>query len=143
MAYAIGFALAVGLAAFARVAGLDRHRAYYATLVIVVAHYYVLFAVIGGDAPALAKESIGLIVFACAAVLGFRVHPAILMIGLASHGVFDALHGHIIANAGVPHYWPAFCGTFDVVAAACMPLYSVRYACHPRSHHDLPRPAAA
>jgi hypothetical protein len=121
MAYAIGLVTALGLAAFARLTGLDRQRAYWAAIVMVVGHYYVLYAVIGGDMQALMLESIGLIVFTGAAAAGFRVNPAILMIGLAGHGVFDAVHGYLISNAGLPPYWPAFCGTFDIVAAALMP----------------------
>jgi hypothetical protein len=37
---------------------------------------------------------------------------------LAAHGVFDLAHGRIISNPGVPPWWPAFCGTYDVTAAA-------------------------
>lgn len=38
--------------------------------------------------------------------------------GLAGHGIFDFVHGYLIANSGVPAFWPAFCGSYDVVAAA-------------------------
>jgi hypothetical protein len=34
--------------------------------------------------------------------------------------VFDSIHGHVIANPGVPLWWPAFCFTFDVTMAAVM-----------------------
>jgi hypothetical protein len=36
---------------------------------------------------------------------------------LALHGVFDLVHGSLIANPGVPLWWPAFCSTYDVAAA--------------------------
>ena len=120
MAYVIGFSLAIGVAAFARIAGLDRDRAFYPTVLLVVASYYMLFGVLGGDMHALMLESIGLIAFASAAVFGVRRHLAFVAIGLAAHGVFDAAHGSLIANPGVPEWWPAFCGTYDIVAAACM-----------------------
>jgi hypothetical protein len=39
---------------------------------------------------------------------------------LAGHGVFDALHGKVIENSGVPVWWPAWCLAYDVGAAACL-----------------------
>jgi hypothetical protein len=35
-------------------------------------------------------------------------------------GVVDFLHGHLIANPGVPAWWPTFCLAYDVAAAACL-----------------------
>ena len=120
MAYVIGFTLALGVAAFARLAGFDRDRAFYSTVLLIVGSYYVLFAVVSGDMQAVVVETIGLSAFALAAVLGLRGHQVIVIAGLAAHGVFDAFHGHLIVNPGVPQWWPAFCGTYDVVAAACL-----------------------
>ena len=42
----------------------------------------------------------------------------IVAAGLAGHGLFDFVHRYLIENTGVPVFWPAFCGTYDVVAAA-------------------------
>jgi len=42
--------------------------------------------------------------------------------GLFGHGVFDTVHGHILANAGTPAWWSAFCGTYDLTAAAYLAL---------------------
>ena len=39
---------------------------------------------------------------------------------LAGHGVFDALHGKVIENAGVPVWWPAWCLAYDLGAAASL-----------------------
>ena len=47
MDYAIGAALAVAVGLFAALSGFDRDRAFYPTVLIVVAHYYLLFALIG------------------------------------------------------------------------------------------------
>jgi hypothetical protein len=51
---------------------------------------------------------------AAAAVAGFRSSAWIVVVALAGHGVFDAVHGHVIENAGVP----AWCLAYDVGAAA-------------------------
>lgn len=120
MAYFIGFVVALGVALFAMLVGLDRDRAFYTTVTIVVASYYVLFAAMGGSGHALALELIVMTGFVTAAVLGFKKSEWILVGALAGHGAFDALRGNAIDNAGVPSWWPAFCGTYDVAAAACL-----------------------
>ena len=48
MPYVIGIVLSAGVAVFARVVGFDRDRAFYPTVMIVIAAYYVLFAVMSG-----------------------------------------------------------------------------------------------
>ena len=125
MAYVIGIVLALGVFAFARWTRLDRDRAFYAAVVIVVAQYYVLFATMSAARHALVVESIVMALFVLIAVLGFRRNAWLIVVGLAAHGLFDAVHGHFVANPGVPEWWPAFCLTFDVGLAA---LLSLRFA---------------
>jgi hypothetical protein len=52
MEYVIGFALALAVVGAATMIGLDRERSFYPTVLIVIASYYVLFAVMGGRADA-------------------------------------------------------------------------------------------
>jgi hypothetical protein len=117
MGYAIGIILALVVSRFARWTGLDRDRAFYSTVAIVVASYYVLFAAMGGSTHVLAVESIVMVVFVVAAVIGFKFYPWLVVACLAGHGVFDAFHDLVVENPGVPEWWPAFCGAFDVGAA--------------------------
>src|SRR5688572_21178034 len=98
----VGIALAIGLAVLATSSGLDRDRAYYPVVLIVIAWYYVLFAVISGSMRALLLESIAMVVFTALALIGFRSNLWLVAAGIAAHGVFDAVHGRIITNAGVP-----------------------------------------
>ena len=58
MGYGIGSVLALIVSVFARLVGLDRDRAFYPTVLIVIALIYVLFAVMGGSMHALMMESI-------------------------------------------------------------------------------------
>jgi hypothetical protein len=116
--YLVGVVLSLGVAVFARYSGFDRDRAFYATVVVVVASYYVLFAVIGGSVHALLAESTVMTAFVAAAVLGFRSSTWIIVAALAGHGVLDGFHGLVIDNAGMPAYWPAFCASYDIGAAA-------------------------
>lgn len=39
---------------------------------------------------------------------------------IAGHGLFDAVRGHVLVNPGMPVWWPAFCLTFDLGAAAAL-----------------------
>ena len=85
---------------------------------IVIALYYVLFAVMAGSIQTVLAESVVMVVFAAAAVAGFRSSSWIVVAALAGHGVFDAFHGYVIENPGVPAWWPAWCLAYDVGAAA-------------------------
>jgi hypothetical protein len=117
MEYLIGALLGVVACAFGALAGFDRDRSFYPVMLVVIAPYYDLFAVLGGGG-ALAPETGVLALFALASFVGMRANLWIVVAALAAHGVFDFYHGGLIANAGVPAWWPAFCLSFDVVAAA-------------------------
>ena len=117
MAYAIGIVLSLSVALFASRVGLDRDRAFYPTMLIVIASYYVLFAAMSGSASTVLFESMVMTGFSIAAVVGFKSSAWIVVGGLAGHGVFDALHGYFLENSGVPIWWPAFCLAFDLGAA--------------------------
>jgi hypothetical protein len=110
------FALAVGL--FATGIGLDRDRAFYPVVTIVIASYYALFAVIGASTQALILESLVGTVFLATAVSGFKSSLWLVVAALAAHGIFDLGHGTVVSNPGVPSWWPQFCLTFDVTLAA-------------------------
>lgn len=114
----VGVVLALFIGLGCTFIGLDRDRAFYPTVLIVIALYYALFAVMGGSARALALESVGIVVFVVAAVAGFRGSLWLVVAGLAGHGLFDFAHARLIANPGVPVFWPRFCFAYDVVAAA-------------------------
>jgi hypothetical protein len=120
MGYAIGIVLALIVSCFARVVGLDRDRAFYPTVTIVIALLYVLFAVIGGSTEALAVDGTVMAAFAAVATIGFRKNLWLVVACLAAHGVLDLFHGHVVRNPGVPEWWPAFCSTYDVVAAGVL-----------------------
>ena len=118
MALLIGTSLAVVVGLFATAVGLDRDRAFYPTVMIVIAALYSLFAVIGGSTHALVLEALVGVVFVVGAVSGFKSSLWIVAVALAAHGIYDFVHGWVFANPGVPSFWPAFCGAYDVTAAA-------------------------
>jgi hypothetical protein len=120
MPYVVGTALSVVVAVFARYVGLDRDRAFYPTVMIVIALYYVLFAAMTGSMQMILMESAFMVVFATAAVAGFKSSMWIVAAALVGHGVFDVIRGEVLKNPGVPAFWPAFCSAYDIAAGALL-----------------------
>ena len=127
MEYVVGLVLAVAVAFFAVVVGFDRDRAFYPTVLVVVATYYILFAVMGGGRRPLLEELVGAGVFILAAVIGYRSNLWWAAAGLIGHGVFDYFHHRLITDPGVPIWWPGFCGAFDVLFGAFLVMRLVRF----------------
>ena len=126
MEYLIGVGLAIAVCVFAMVAGFDRERVFYPTMVLVVAHYYILFAVMGSSTPALALESLAAAAFLALAVIGFKKNLWLTAAALAGHGVFDFFHHLLIRNPGVPVWWPGFCLSFDAFAGGFLAVLLMR-----------------
>ena len=126
MEYLIGVGLAVGVCVFAMLSKFDRDRVFYPTVVAIVAHYYILFAVMGRSTSALAWESLVAAAFFAVAVVGFKKNLWLIVAGLAGHGVFDFFHHVFIHNPGVPAWWPGFCLAFDVLAGGFLAMLLLR-----------------
>ena len=118
MEYLIGIVIALVVSLFATLVGFDKDRAFYPTVLAVIASYYALFAVMGGSVQAILSESAVIVVFLGVTVLGFKRNLWFVAAALFTHGIFDFFHDHLISNPGVPIWWPMFCLTYDVVAAA-------------------------
>ena len=141
MEYLTGAVLALAVGVSATLLGLDRDRAFYPTVMVVIASYYALFAVMGGSAHALVIESAVITAFLAASILGFKGSLWLVVAALLTHGVFDFIHGHVIANPGVPAWWPMFCFTYDVVAGAYLAWLLVRrrVRAHKQGHQEADR----
>jgi hypothetical protein len=126
MEYLIGLILSLAVAGFAAVTGFDRERVFYPTVLIVVASYYVLFAVMGASSRTLTMESVVASGFLVVAVLGFRRNFWLIVAALVGHGVFDFVHHYFIDNPGVPRWWPGFCLAFDAILGAFLAVQLIR-----------------
>ena len=118
MEYLVGVALGLGVGGLATLAGMDRERAFYPTALIVIAAYYVLFAVMGASGRVVAMEIAIGVGFSFMAVFGFKRNMWLVAAAIAGHGVFDFVHPALFANPGVPVWWPGFCGTVDIILGA-------------------------
>ena len=116
MPFVVGMTLALSIGLAMSFIGLDRDRAFYPTVMIVIALYYALFAVMGGSAVVLALEAVPIAVFVLASIAGFKYSLWLVAAALVAHGVYDVLHDQLFLNAGVPTWWPGFCLGYDVVA---------------------------
>ena len=114
----IGVALALAVSLYARVVGLDRDRAFYPTVLAVIALIYDLFSVMGASTRVLLLEAAVTCVFLIAVAIGFRRSLWIVAAGLLAHGLYDFAHPWLFANPGVPGFWPPFCLGYDAMAAA-------------------------
>jgi len=126
MEYVVGVILTLAVAALAAVVGFDSDRAFYPTVLIVIASYYALFAVMGASTRTLIIESIVAGVFVLFAVVGFKGNYWLVIAAFVGHGVFDLVRHFFIDNPGVPQWWPGFCLASDVVFGAWLAVLMIR-----------------
>jgi hypothetical protein len=112
--FVVGVLVAAVVAAFGKVTRFQEDRGFYPTVLIVIASYYVLFAVLGGSSYALFWELVVTFGFSAIAVFPSSRGPLLVGIGITAHGLFDLVHHVIIQNPGVPSWWPIFCASVDV-----------------------------
>ncbi|MDP1946879.1 MAG: hypothetical protein Q8L77_05205 [Nitrospirota bacterium] len=111
----VGVLTAVAIAALAKSTRFDQDRSFYPTVLVVIASYYILFAVMGGSRQALAWELVVAVAFSAVAIMGALYLPLLVGVGIVAHGFFDLVHYTMMENTGVPDWWPGFCGSLDVV----------------------------
>jgi hypothetical protein len=117
MEFIVGVALAVVICGAASLLGMDRDRAFYPTMLMAVASYYVAFSVVDGSLAVLMAEAFVCAAFIVMAVLGFARSQWFVAGGLAGHGAMDLVHHLLVNNTGVPAAWPGFCSGYDLMAA--------------------------
>jgi|SRR6476661_5082096 len=133
MEYLVGILLSLGTIVLAAVIGFARERSFYSTVLIVVATYYILFAVMGASGRTLMIEIAIASGFVLFAVLGFKGNLWLVAAALMGHGIFDFIRPTVIANPGVPHWWPGFCMAFDVIFGGWLALQLLQRRSFPHS----------
>jgi hypothetical protein len=123
MEYPIGLFLSLAVAGLATMIGLDREAAFYPTVLIVIASYYVLFAVMAASGRTLLLEIVVASGFLVFAIIGYKRNLWLVAVALVGHGVFDIVHHLLIDNPGVPHWWPGFCLVFDAILGGLLAVH--------------------
>lgn len=113
--FLVGTLLAAVVAVLGKVTRFDQDRSFYSTVLVIIASYYVLFAVQGASTDALVWETVIALAFFAVAIFGALYVPLLVGIGIVSHGLFDLVHPAIIHNSGIPAWWPSFCMSLDVL----------------------------
>jgi len=93
--------------------GVLNQRGTWATTMVAIASFYVVFAIQSGDTLEIIVHT-GL-----AAGFGARTSSWILAAALLAHGIFDVFVGLVIANPA-PGWWGPFCLGIDVVLAMAL-----------------------
>ncbi len=127
----VGIGLGILIGVSMSFVGMDRDKALYPAIMIVIASYYWLFAVMGGSSAALAVEIATGAVFVALAIVGFKFSLWIVAAALAGHGLFDLVHSALIENPGVPLWWPGFCSSIDITLGAYLALLLVKRKTRP------------
>lgn len=112
--FLVGIFLALVVAVIGKATRFDQERSFYSTVLIIIASYYVLFAIQGESTDALVWEIVIALPFLAVAIFGALRFPLLVGIGIVAHGLFDLVHHVIIHNPGVPSWWPGFCMSIDV-----------------------------
>lgn len=126
MEFVIGIVLGAVIALSTTAIGFARDRSFYPTVLIVVASYYGLFAIMGGSLRTLAIEAIPMVAFFGLAVAGFKRSGWFVAVGLFGHTIFDIFHSHVVENPGMPLWWPGFCLSIDFTLGAFLSYYLLR-----------------
>lgn len=137
MEYFVGVLVAFAVAGLAARIGFDRDRSFAATVLIISATYYILFAVIGGSTRAVIIECTVATGFLLVALIGSERNLWLVAAAIVGHGLFDFVHGGFIENPGLPSWWPAFCLAFDVLFGGWVAALLMRRA-HPSLSGGFP-----
>ena len=102
--------------ALTEIGGVIRQRGTWATTMVAIASFYVVFAIQTGDTLEIIVHSGLAAGFVILAVIGARKSSWLLAAALLGHGIFDISIGSVLSNPA-PNWWRPFCLGIDVVLA--------------------------
>ena len=117
VALILGLLIAFIAIAMAKDVGLPPRA--FALGMVVLPAIYMLFALMVGDMGAMALEfAYGLPYFVLGVICfkrGFKGSGLLVVALWAVHAAYDVFHHVLVANAGVPFWYPALCLGFDIM----------------------------
>lgn len=120
----MGFCVAMFIAVAGKLTRFDQDKSFYPVVLMVIASYYVLFAVMANESIVI--ELIVAICFAVFALLGVKKAPIMIGIGLILHGLYDIVHIYIYSISVAPNWWPEFCASVDITLGIWVVYLSVK-----------------
>lgn len=111
--------IAGGLLTIAFARWIKGERWLYSLGLMTLPGFYAIFALYAGDHSASLKELLFgvpyLLVGLICAFVGIRRSAVLVGVLWLLHAGYDAIHGQLLANPGVPQWYPLFCAAIDVV----------------------------
>jgi len=107
------------------VCGVLHQKGTWATTMVAIASFYVIFAIQTGDAMEIIVHTGLAAGFVILAIVGGRTSSWILAAALLGHGIFDIAVGSVLSNPA-PNWWGPFCLGFDVVLALALAVMLCR-----------------
>ena len=118
-ALAIGIVIAVIVVLRFRARRLEKTKWAYPIFLATFPIYYWVFALYASDYAALLNEFMVGAAFLAIAYVAYKFRSfatlQLLAIGYVAHAAYDFYHDALFVNAGVPTWWPEFCGSIDVL----------------------------
>ena len=105
--------------ALREIGGVMRQRGTWATTMVAIASFYVVFAIQTGDTLEIIVHSGLAAGFVILAIVGARASSWILAAALLGHGLFDVAVGSVLSNPA-PNWWGPFCLGIDVILALAL-----------------------
>ena len=119
MMFWVSLLAGTGLVALMAVGGVMRQRGTWATTIVAIASFYVVFAIQSGDTLEIVAHTGFAAGFSALAIIGARTSSWLLAAALLAHGIFDVVAESMIANPA-PGWWGPFCLGIDVVLALAL-----------------------
>ena len=113
----LGILAAIITIGFIRRKGARSERNGYATLLVVMALVYVAFPLGTQDLAWMLTESAGLAGFIVIAILGRKLSPWFLVVGMLAHVLWDIAHHANDQTAFVPQWYAVACLGYDLLVA--------------------------
>ncbi|MDC0435209.1 hypothetical protein OAM69_06185 [bacterium] len=96
----------------AKITRFDRDASFYPSILIFIASFYVLFAVMEGHS--VYRELLIASMFFVTAIFGAYKSLFIVGLGIIAHGVYDIIHVIVFSQNVAPIWWPSFCAAVDL-----------------------------
>ncbi|MBF7072310.1 hypothetical protein ISG33_02690 [Glaciecola sp. MH2013] len=113
LAGCIGIVLSLLLIFSAKFTRFDRDVSFYPSILIFIASFYILFAVMAGHS--IVRETSIAFVFILFALYGAYKSLFVVGLAIALHGVYDILHYLQFTETVAPSWWAPFCAAVDFV----------------------------